>query len=45
MKRDYKNKFQEFTKIVQGICGGNSSNGNGKNGSNGKITQKLDQMW
>lgn len=30
MKRDYKNTFQEFIKIVQGICGGNSSNGDGK---------------
>lgn len=41
MKRDYKNKFQEFKAYVVGIL----AMGMGKkNGSNGKITQKLDKM-
>lgn len=40
MKRDYKNKFQEFKAYVVGIL----AMGMEKNGSNGKITQKLDKM-
>lgn len=30
IKRYYKHKSQDLSKIIQGICGRNSSNGNGR---------------